>query len=572
VAGGAEPGGAEPGAALPWRSVPALVAWAARFFSAREALVDADVRMSFAELGDRVAEAARAFVAAGVAPGDRVAVWAPNSWAWAVAALGAVSAGGALVPVNTRFKGREAAFVVARSGARALVTVREFLGVDYPAMLREAAGGPADGRPVAGLPRLERIVIVPGPGAAPSDAAPSEATLAWETFLAGAARVPEEEAAARAAAVGPEDLSDVIFTSGTTGEPKGVMATHGQTLRVFETWSRLVGLREGDRYLIVNPFFHTFGYKAGILACLMRGATMIPEAVFDAGRVLRRIEAERVSVLPGPPTLYQSLLAHPDRQHADLSSLRLAVTGAAVVPVALVRAMREELGFRVVLTAYGLTESTGTATMCRPEDDLETIATTSGRAIEGTEVRVVDEAGRPLPPGQPGEVVIRGYNVMRGYFEDPKRTAEVIDRDGWLHTGDVGVMDARGYLRITDRKKDIFIVGGFNVSPAEVENELLAHPAVVQAAVVGAPDERLGEVGVAFVVPRPGARLDPEELVAWARERMANYKAPRRVEVVDQLPLNASGKVLKHVLRERAAARLAEHRREGPREERWAST
>jgi acyl-CoA synthetase (AMP-forming)/AMP-acid ligase II len=216
--------------------------------------------------------------------------------------------------------------------------------------------------------------------------------------------------------------------------------------------------------------------------------------------------------------------------------------------------MREELTFRTIVTAYGLTEATGTVSACRPEDDLETIATTCGRAIPDVEVHVVDDDGKEVAAGQPGEVLVRGYNVMLGYFEDPEETSRAIDADGWLRTGDIGVMDERGYLRITDRKKDMFIVGGFNAYPAEIENVLVRHPAVSQAAVVGAPDARLGEVGVAFVVLRPGMgeQADPDELIAWCRERMANFKVPRRVEVVESLPLNASGKVLKYELRERA--------------------
>jgi acyl-CoA synthetase (AMP-forming)/AMP-acid ligase II len=415
--------------------------------------------------------------------------------------------------------------------------VTGFLDTDYVDLLRSAAGSSLEE-----LPSLERVVVLRGE-------APAGTTSWKELSTTATSRV---EARRRAERVGTDDVSDIIFTSGTTGSPKGVMTTHGQTLRVFEVWSRLVGLREDDRYLVVNPFFHTFGYKAGFLSAIMRGAVTIPHAVFEAGAVMRRIAEERVTFLPGPPTLYQSILNHPDRPGADLSSLRVAVTGAAVVPVELIERMRGELGFETVLTAYGLTESTGTATMCRPGDDAETVAHTSGCALPDTEIRIAAEDGGSLPPGQPGEVLVRGYNVMGGYFEDPEETAAAIDVDGWLHTGDVGVMDERGYVRITDRKKDMFIVGGFNAYPAEIENELLRHDAVAQAAVVGVPDERLGEVGVAFVVPRAGAVVDPAEVIDWARRRMANYKVPRRVEVVDALPVNASGKVLKYVLREQA--------------------
>jgi HIP---CoA ligase len=503
-------------------SIPEMVRASCARHAEREAVVDAGTRWTYAELGERVERASDAFAAAGVGRGDRVALWAPNIPEWIVAALGASAAGGVLVPLNTRYKGAEAADILRRSGARVLCTVTGFLDTDYPAML---AGHE--------LPALERTVVLRGehPGAQP-----------WAAFLDEATPQPRPQ-------LGPGDLSDLIFPSGTTGRPKGVMSTHGQTLRVFGVWSDVVDLRADDRYLIVNPFFHTFGYKAGFLAAILRGATVLPHPVFDAAAVLERIAADRVSFLPGPPTLYQSMLNHPDLARHDLSALRCAVTGAAVIPVDLIRRMRDDLGFETVLTAYGLTEATGVVTMCRPGDDLETIATTCGSAIPDTEVRVVDDDGAPLPAGQAGEVVVRGYNVMRGYLDDPEQTAATV-RDGWLHTGDIGVLDDRGYLRITDRKKDMFIVGGFNAYPAEIENDLLAHPDVAQVAVVGIPDERLGEVGAAAVVPAAGASPEPEAIITWARDRIANFKVPRRVVVVDALPTNASGKVLKHELRE----------------------
>jgi HIP---CoA ligase len=275
--------------------------------------------------------------------------------------------------------------------------------------------------------------------------------------------------------------------------------------------------------------------------------------VFDVPSVMRRVDEESITMLPGAPAIYQTILDHPDLGDFDLSTLRLAVTGSATVPVEMIRRMREELTFETIVTGYGLTEATGIATMCRHDDDLETIATTAGRAIPGVEVLVVDDDGKEVPRGEPGEVVIRGYNLMAGYFGDPGATATTIDEDGWLHSGDVGVMDEAGNLRITDRTKDMFIVGGFNAYPAEIENMMMRHPAIGQVAVIGVPDERHGEVGKAYVVPRAGAVVDPDEVVAWCRGEMANYKVPRSVEVVDALPLNATGKVLKYVLRERAA-------------------
>ena len=379
----------------------------------------------------------------------------------------------------------------------------------------------------------------------------------WEAYLAAGRSVPAAQVAARADAVSGEDLSDILFTSGTTGRPKGAMVTHAQTLRVFGSWTEVIGLTSGDRYLIVNPFFHNFGYKAGVVACLMRGATILPVPMLDVPDVLRRVAEERVSMLPGPPTLYQSILNHPNREEFDLSSLRLAVTGAAAVPVELIRRMRQELTFKTIITGYGLTECTGTAAMCRHDDDPETIANYSGRAIDDTELRVVDDDGAEVPRGQPGEVVTRGYHVMKGYLDDPEATAEAIDPDGWLHTGDIGIMDERGYIRITDRKKDMYIVGGFNAYPAEIEGVLITHPAVAQAAVVGVADQRLGEVGIAYLVPRTGVETPtPEEVIAWCREQMANYKVPRAVRFVDQLAPQRSGKVLKYELRDRAVADL----------------
>ncbi|MFC9127751.1 FadD3 family acyl-CoA ligase [Streptomyces sp. NPDC057099] len=524
-----------------WESVPDLVRSAAERYADVEAVVEGRTRITYAELGARVERAAAACLADGVRPGDRVGIWAPNTLDWIVAALGAVSAGGVLVPLNTRFKGAEAADVLRRSGARLLFVTGTFLGTSYVASLRRAAGeGPGTG-PLPGLPDLERVVVL-------SDDAPAD-FLTWKDFLASGEGVGQADVRDRAGSVRASWPSDIIFTSGTTGRPKGAVITHAQTLRAYEIWSELAGLTEGDRYLIVNPFFHTFGYKAGVIACLMRGATMIPQPVFGVNTVLANIAAERVSVLPGPPTLLQSLLDHPSRDAHDLSALRLVVTGAAVVPLRLVERLRAELGIGTVLTAYGLSEAGGVVTMCRRGDDPTVIASTSGRAIPGTEVRVVDPEGGSLGPDVPGEVLVRGFNVMTGYYEDAPATAEVLSADGWLRTGDVGVLDIEGNLRITDRLKDMFIVGGFNAYPAEIEQLLGLHPDVADVAVIGVPDARLGEVGRAYVVRRPGALVTGDDLIAWSRREMANYKVPRTVEFVTELPRNASGKVVKGALR-----------------------
>lgn len=477
-----------------WDTIPEMVLSAADRFGDAEAVVDGPLRWTFSEVVHRIRCAAGAFADLGIEKGDRVAIWAPNSAEWIIAAFGLLTAGGVLVPVNTRFKSEEAADVITRSGAKAVLVQQGFLGVEYTA---------PEGFPVIDLK---------------SD------------FLAGG------EPSSRT--VDGSDISDIIFTSGTTGRPKGVMMNHRQNLRLYEEWCNLADLRQGDRYLMVNPYFHTFGYKAGLIASFIRGATMVPVPVFDVDRVVDLIAAERITMLPGPPTLYHSLLSVADK--SKLATLRAGVTGAADIPVELVRRVLEELPFQTLATGYGLTEA-GTATLSRPGDSFADIATTVGTACDGVEVRIADD----------GEVLVRGYSVMQGYLDDPSATAEAIDPDGWLHTGDLGTLDDAGRLRIVGRKKDMFIVGGFNAYPAEIEGFLLEHPDVAQAAVIGVPDERMGQVGKAFVVLRDGHAepLSAEGLIAWSRERMAGFKVPRYVEFLDELPLNATGKVMKDQLR-----------------------
>jgi HIP---CoA ligase len=516
-------------------TIPAAVDRAAETFGEQPALAEPDgPRLSFAELQQRVRGIAGAFVASGIEPGDRVAIWSPNTHHWVLGALGALYAGATLVPVNTRYTGPEALDIIERSGARALLVADHFLGVDRLAGLR-AAADQAAGDP---LGRLSLIVSVPA-GLSPGvQDAGSPQPVGWAEFEErGAGRQPV--AIERAAAVRPDQVSDILFTSGTTGRSKGAMSAHRQSLDVARAWAQCGQVTHDDRYLVLNPFFHSFGYKAGILVCLLTGATIVPQLVYDPEEAMRLIAGERITVLPGAPTIYQTILDHPARSKLDLSSLRLAVTGAAVVPVALVERMQSELSFDTVLTAYGLTEAV-VVTMCRPGDDPKTVAATSGRATAGFEITI---AGT-------GEILLRGPNVMLGYLDDPSATAEAIDAEGWLHTGDVGKLDCDGNLTITDRLKDMYICGGFNVYPAEVEQVLARLDGVADAAVVGIPDARLGEVGKAFIVARPGRVLTAEEAIGYCRERLANFKVPRQVEFRTELPRNPSGKVLKRQLRE----------------------
>jgi acyl-CoA synthetase (AMP-forming)/AMP-acid ligase II len=496
-------------------------------------VADGDRHLSYRQLREAACRFGAALVGFGLTPGERVAIWSFNSLEWIVAALGVLNAGGVLVPVNTRFKGAEAADILSRSRARVLVTTTDFLGTDYVAML-EAAG--------IELPDLETTIVVRGQ--APAN------TVSWRDFHLGASDDARAQVDRRSAALRPGDVSDIIFTSGTTGVAKGVVQTHAGTLRVATDWVAMTGMAPGDRYLMVNPYFHMFGLKAGILACVAAGTTMLPQPVFDVDRVLSRVANEDVSVLPGPPTLYQSILDHPERASFDLSSLRIAVTGAADIPVELIRRVLAELPFETIITGYGLTEG-GTATATSPHDDPETIATTVGRPRPGFELRIVDDKGHEVLPGETGEILLRSASIMSGYLDDPRATTAALSPDGWLRTGDLGMMTDAGCLRIVGRSKEMFIVGGFNAYPAEIENLLLGHPDLVQAAVIGIPDARLGEVGVAFVVPRPGARTTGDEVIQWSRRQMANYKVPRVVEIVGDLPLNATGKVMKAVLRQR---------------------
>jgi acyl-CoA synthetase (AMP-forming)/AMP-acid ligase II len=505
-------------------TIPHAAKAAAERWPEQPGIIEGDRQWSFAAVWADARAAAAAFLASGLRHGDRIALWAPNGRTWILATLGAQSIGATIVPLNTRFKGQEAADILRRSKAKLLFVPEYFLDTDYRALI---AG--------EDLPDLAEIILI---------------DTGWDAFVARGKGADDPVVDDALADVSGDDISDIIFTSGTTGRPKGVLTSHAQAVQIFGDWAVRVDLRAGDRYLVVNPFFHTFGYKAGWVVCFTRGATIVPMALFDGAEMVRQIEQNRISFLPGPPTIYVTLLQElAGDKPRDFSSLRVAVTGAAPVAPALVERMRHELGMSNIVNGYGMTEC-GAIAMTRQGDDAETIAHTCGYPLPGTEVRCVDEGGRDLPSGQAGELWIRGPSVMQGYLDDPAATAEAIDTDGWLHTGDIGTIDARGYLAITDRKKDMYISGGFNCYPAEIESLLAAHPAIETAAVIGVPDDRLGEVGKAFVILRPGQSAEARDIIGWARQHMANYKAPRQIAFVAALPRNAGGKVLRTALRD----------------------
>ncbi|WP_329352646.1 FadD3 family acyl-CoA ligase [Streptomyces sp. NBC_01261] len=519
-------------------SIPNVIRLAGRRFGDATALIDGDRRWTFRELEEQMVDSVRAVMALGVEPGDRVGLCAPNSAEWIFAALGIHGAGATLVPLNTRFKAQEISYILRKSEAAA-VFASPFLGNDYIGELRKADPG---------LPALQKTVSVLGPQGA--------AELAWNDFLGAGEGVSASAAHESIDRLTPDDVSDVMFTSGTTGHPKGVMLTHGQSLRAYGWMAKEYAFEASDTFLVIPPFFHCFGYKAGWLASLMHGVTVIPMPVFDAGRALDLIAREKVSILLGPPTIFHDLVNHPDRTTYDLSSLRVSMTGGTTIPESLIHAMKTELSFDIVMSAYGLTESTALVTTTRVGDSEETVAHTTGSAIPGVQVRIVAADGLDVPIGLDGEILVRGYNVTRGYWDDPDATAATIDAEGWLHTGDIGRLDDDGNLAIVDRKKELYIVGGFNAYPAEIEKLLLGCENVQQVAVIGVPDERLGEVGCAFVVAPPERTPTETEVIAWARENMANFKVPRHVRLVDQLPRNASQKVLKDELRAQFTAAI----------------
>ncbi|MCT9934030.1 AMP-binding protein [Planotetraspora sp. A-T 1434] len=503
-----------------WGTIPRMLRDRARRHPEVTAVLEDGVRLSLAELRERASSVARGLIGLGVERGDRVALWGLNDLPWVVNAFGVWDAGSVLVPLSSRYKGIEAAGLLRKTGASVLITGENLTGAP-----------PFAG--VLGSPDLPELRHVITPGNPLSEG------------------VGGDEAEARAAAVRSGDLCEIISTSGTTGAPKGVMLDHAQILRGYWDWAEIVTLREGDRYPIIAPFAHGFGLNAGLLASVMRGATMMPLKAFSPDGLMELIESSKVSILAGAPPMFYRLLDELDRRPWDVSSLRVAICGAAAVPEALIRRLADRVGLDRVINAYGLMEGT-VVSMTRAGDPVEVIASSTGRAVPGMDVRIAGDEGEEAPAGERGEILVRGYGVMRGYWDEPAKTAEVV-RDGWLYTGDVGTLDPSGNLAIVDRKKELYIVNGFNVSPAEVEGLLLRHPDIGQAAVVGMPDERAGEAGWAYVVPRPGSTIDPEGVIAWARENMSSHKVPRRVIVVGALPVNANGKIDKLAIRSRAS-------------------
>lgn len=523
------------------RTIPDWLRRNAARLGDRPALVDSETSLSFSELSDAMTVAGKAMLAAGIEHGDRVALWAPNSVRWVEAALGAWSIGATIVPVNTRFKGEEASWVLRRTNAKLLITARTFLGLNFVEMLRFADPE---------LAEMPTVLLDGNPGSGQD----------WLEFLNGASSVTEDAFRTATLAVDADTVSDILFTSGTTGTPKGAVNTHCRNITAFISYGERLGITEEDRALLVLPLALNFGLKGIFLPFMMFGACCVIAAVHDADGIAKLVEREQITALPGPPALFSDLLDGHDAAAANLSSLRFAVTGSTTISPDFIRWIRASGLFDTIFTAYGMTEIAGSVSLSLPDDTPERIAETSGKVLNGYEVKIVDGDGNQLGAEQQGEIVVRSASVMQCYLDDQKATAAALDADGWFHTGDVGILSTDGYLAITDRIKDMYIVNGFNVYAAEVERMLCNHPAIGQCAVVGVPDERTGAVGFAFVLPTDASEPpSPEAVIVWAKDRMANYKVPRHVELVGEFPLSASMKVMKEGLRARAL-----HRQTGP--------
>ena len=512
-----------------------MVDRAAERFADREAVVFKGERVTYAQLKRRADDFARGLLGLGLGPGDHIVLWMPNSIEWNVANLGIAKIGGVTVTCNSRYKAIEVEYVLRQSDARALVMVERFepAGIDYLAILRELCPGGDRSR----FPALRHVIVL---GAAKP---------------AGAAGFDEVERAGRggslatldAITIDPDDPVEMLYTSGTTGEPKGCLLSHGNMYFKCRVYTELHGWTSADRYLVPVPYFHIFGSMGGIAANCLVGSTQVLMDVFDPLEAMRLIEAERVTIFSGVPTMFITILGHPAFGRHDLRSLRTGSIGAAPVPVEIMRKIIDpERGLGMdALVVYGLTEATGGTHWTRPGDPIDKRVATVGVRTSEIEDRVVDpQTGRELPPGEEGELCVKGPTLMLGYYNKPEATAEKV-RDGWLHTGDMAMKDADGYVRITGRLTDMIIVGGFNTYPAEIENFFLKHPQVLDVSIVGVPDPVMGEAVMAFVIPREGTTLQPEDIVAFARGKIANFKVPKYVEIVERFPLTGSGKIQK---------------------------
>jgi len=510
---------------------------------AREAIVFRGERVTYGDLKTRADTFARGLQALGLRPGDHVVLWMPNRVEWNVAHLGIAKAGCVTVTCNSRYKAFEVEYVLRQSDAKALILADRFDAgaIDYLEILREMCpeteAATAAGISSPRLPDLRHVIVL-------GSRVPTGCHAWSEIEALGRGSDPTALARVR---VRPEDPAVMLYTSGTTGEPKGCLLSHGNIYYKCCVYTALHGWTAQDRYFVPVPYFHIFGCMGGTAANCLAGSTQVVMDAFDPAEAMRLIEAERVTIFSGVPTMFITILGHPAFGRHDLRSLRTGSIGAAPVPVEIMRRILDPEGGLGMdaLVVYGLTEATGGTHWTRPGDPIEKRVATVGLPTPEIEDRIVDPVtGAPLGPGEEGEVCVKGPTMMMGYYKNAAATAEKL-REGWLHTGDMGVKDADGYLTITGRLTDMIIVGGFNTYPVEIENFFLRHPKVLDVSIVGVPDPIMGEAVMAFVIPKAGETLTAEEVAAFARGRIANFKVPRYVEIVDAFPLTGSGKVQK---------------------------
>ena len=525
-----------------WYAKHPLGTWperAARRWGAREALCFRGRRWTFAELAAEVDRVARGLVALGIEPGERVGLWMLNRPEWIAVAFAVMKIGAVLLPINTRLRTDDVAYILGQSEATTVVLAERSGPIDYLGMVRAV--------PPAQVPRLRRVVVLAD--------APVPAAVGWAALLEGGAAVSEATLAARAAAVDPDATAFLMYTSGTTGFPKGVMHDHAMARNVEERGSRM-GIGVTDAILMYLPLFHLFGFAEGMLMSMATGARQVLIEGFDPDEALALLESERATIVHGFDTHYKELMEAHARRPRDVSSVRTGILASGMGsswPIA--RKARQLFG--PLLSGYGMSEFGVGATLSFLDSTEEQCVEASGYPAPGYEIRVTDpDTGRDQPEGVAGEILVRGYTLMQGYYRKPAETAQAIDADGWMHTGDMGVLRPDGHLRFMGRYKDMLKIGGENVDPMEVEAYLMGHPAINLAAVVGYPDPRLSEVAVAYVRLEPGAGLTELQVVEHCRGRIASFKIPRHVFVVDELPMTSSGKVQKARLRDAARERL----------------
>ncbi|CAN5535282.1 AMP-binding protein [soil metagenome] len=492
-------------------------------------------RMTFAEFDIEVDRVARALIAAGLEKGDRVGIWSPNRIEWALVQYATAKIGVILVNINPAYRTHELEYVMRQSGARMLIAASAFKGSDYEAMAAEVAGR---------LGSPERLVFLD--------------SQSWPELLAGAEGVGEKQLRERTAALDPGEAINIQYTSGTTGFPKGATLSHRNILNNGYFVGEGCGMVEGDKVCVPVPYYHCFGMVMGNLAATSHGACVVlPSEAFEPGPVLEAVAAENCTVLYGVPTMFIAELEHPDFESYDLSSLRTGIMAGALCPVEVMRKVIERMNMADVTIAYGMTETSPVSAQTGREDDLSHRTTTVGSVHPHVEVRVADpETGKTLPRGETGEFQTRGYSVMLGYWEDPEKTAEAIDSEAWMHTGDLAVMADDGYLQIVGRIKDMIIRGGENVYPKEVEEFLYGHPDVADVQVVGVPDKRYGEAVMAWLICRDGAEPSQDELREFCQGKIAHYKIPRYFRTCPEFPMTVTGKVQKYKLTEMAVEQL----------------